>query len=130
MNGTARRRSRGEPLAALLRHCELYQGDRHIAEEFDAVEDEAATDDDAANLRRYRRARMNAPGFTRRSYASNNHRNIPADVLRKLTDQPATRTQRACQACQVPFTSARADAKFCSTACRVRNHRRSALVAA
>jgi len=130
MNGPAHRRRRGEPLTALLRHCELYQGDRHIAREFDAVEDEAATEEDAATLRRYRRARMNAPGFCRDSYASNNHRSIPADVLRKLTEQPTTRTQRACQACQVPFTSTRADAKFCSGACRVRSYRRSALIAA
>ncbi|KGH48177.1 hypothetical protein IN07_03755 [Modestobacter caceresii] len=130
MTTSPRRRGRGEPLAALLRHCELYQGDRHIAEEFDAVEDESASDEDAATLRRYRRARMKAPGFARGSYEVNSHRRIPADVLRSLTEAPATRKQRACAACGVGFVSLRSDARYCSTACRVRTHRRATLLAA
>lgn len=125
-----RRLSDPVPLAALLRHCELFQSDRHIAEDFAAVEDEAASDEDAATLRRYRRARMKAPGFARGSYEVNSHRRIPADVLRSLSEARAARNQRACAACDVGFTSLRSDARYCSTACRVRTHRRATLLAA
>ena len=36
---------------------------------------------------------------------------------------PATHRTRACAQCQEPFTPARADARYCSPACRLKAHR-------
>jgi hypothetical protein len=47
---------------------------------------------------------------------------------RPETDNPAepeTDALRSCEACNTPFMPKRADARFCSAACRLKAHRRA-----
>lgn len=110
----------------LLRHCSLYMSDRAIADDFlTVVLPLARTNEDADLLRRYRRARMRADGFARRSDESNNHRRIPAELLAQLTEGSPARLirQSRCAVCGGGFTASRADARYCTNKCRQRNAR-------
>jgi hypothetical protein len=122
------RERKGEPLAALLRHAELYESDAAIAADFDSVLALSQSEDDTKALKAYRRARMSAHGYNRWSHSANSHRQIPVETLRALmgTARAIPGNERHCGACGVRFVSRRMDAKFCSGRCRQRNHTRSA----
>lgn len=117
--------TKGVPLPALVLHCSLYMADRHVAEDFDCVTSVAASPEDAAALRKYRRARMRAPGYRRHAYDSNSHRSIAVETLRTLTEGSAARhgDERECRSCGRRFTSRRSDAVTCSARCRQRLRR-------
>lgn len=106
-----------EPLGALLTHLRLYYSDHAIRHDMDCVEPLAASRDDLEVLRRYARLRRRASGFRPYSSTSNNHAQIDPAALSRLTVDAVA---RSCEQCDRPLDGTRADARFCSTRCRVK----------
>jgi hypothetical protein len=120
------RERKGERLAALHKHAELYMSDAAIATDFESVLALSQSEDDTKALKAYRRARMSAHGYNRHSHTANSHRQIPLETLRGLTEttKATPGNERECASCGVRFLSRRKDARFCGGRCRQRNHTR------
>lgn len=109
---------------ALLRHAYITT-DWQILHEMQELYAAAATPEEAAVLRRYRKLRREAPGFDpaikqRRpeAEAPNNHERIPRSALAALTGSTRPRPPRNCEHCGRGFSAARPHARTCSPRCR------------
>lgn len=114
---------RGEALEALLSHAGSHMSDRAVRDDWDCVLPLARTPEDYDALVRYRKLRMRAPGFRGDDWHANNHERIAPDWL-TVPGRPST----SCATCGKGFTPRRRTARFCTSDCRVRNHRRPSAV--
>lgn len=107
-------------LSEVLRHMEKYATDWQIYNDLDSFV-AAVVEQDEDAIRRYARARRNAPGFAPGKLGSSNHRAIALSLLWDIEYRPSGDTR--CASCGRAFRAKRATARYCSDRCRQRSKR-------
>lgn len=109
---------------SVLWHAAHYMNDYALKRDFldcvlSTVMDERARE----ALKTYFRLRKEAPGWNPHVLGPNNHKRIDAAAFAALIGEGARAVE--CVACGRSFHAQRTTAKFCSTRCRLRAHRKT-----
>jgi hypothetical protein len=94
-------------LPGLLRHVEAHYSEYQLKHDLGCVLSLCGTEDDRREVRKLARARLAGKSYT-------------------APDMSVSLSGRDCESCGKGFASSRADAHFCSPACRQRSRRRNA----